>query len=121
MFAWQLYAGGLASGRPELDTLRLQLIASRQFSFRIGLVDIYGTSYFRECSSDPSGIVSIPLSELSSGKSLLLPRPYPGFQPLWFDNKLTGALSLSRVDKLEFIFISDGISRTITIGRISLH
>jgi hypothetical protein len=111
----------LPFGQADLDTLQLQLSASSQVNFRIGLVDLSGTSYYRECRSDPSGIINIPLSSMVPGKSLLLPRPYPAFQPLWFNSKLTGEFSLSLVDKLEFIFISDGISRTITIGRISLH
>jgi Cellulase (glycosyl hydrolase family 5) len=120
MFAWQLFTVGLPDLK-ELDTLKLQVSANPQASFRIGLVDMYGTSYYLQCSTDMSGIISIPLSSLAPGKSLLLPRPYPGFQPLWFDSKLTGRLSVSNIDKLEFIFISDGIPRTISIGRISLQ
>jgi len=120
MFAWQLFAGGLPDLK-ELDTLQLQVNASTPASFRIGLVDMNGTSYYRQCTTDATGMISIPLSSLVPGKTLLLPRPYPGFQPLWFDSKITGALSVSSIDKLEFIFISDGIPRTISIGRISLQ
>ncbi len=121
MFAWQLYIGNYSKKGNDPDTLQVQFNADMPVSFRVGLVDIYGTSYFKQCQSDGTGITSIPISSLTPGPSLLLPRPYPGFQALWFNSGQKEALRISAVDKLEFIYTSDGDARTISIGRISLH
>jgi hypothetical protein len=121
LFAWQTFIGDMVSGNSNSTILRIALRSTVPVNFRIGLVDIYGTSYFKECISDSTGVVDISLATLGAGPSLLLPRPYPGFLPLWFDNKRSAALTLNKVDKLEFLFKSDGIARTISISRISLH
>ncbi len=121
IFAWQLYAGDLPANTDGLDTLQIHISSTIPVSFRIGLVDMYGTSYHQQLVSDSSGLISVPLSTLKAGASLLLPRPYPRFQPLWFDNKPGGELQLSAIDKLEFIYTSDGKVKTISVGSISLH
>jgi hypothetical protein len=48
--------------------------------------------------------VEIPLTALVKDSALLLPRPYPGFLPLWFTSSATTPLRLSEVDKLEVSF-----------------
>jgi hypothetical protein len=121
LFAWHTYVGGMVPDNLNATALRIQLTATVPTSFRFGLVDIYGTSYFKECRSDSTGVIDIPLSTLKPGPSLLLPRPYPGFLPLWFDNKLPAVFRIDKVDKLEFLFYSDGVARTISIAGISLH
>ena len=121
MFAWQLYIGDYRKNGKNPDTLQIRISSGRPLSFRIGLVDIYGTSFLKQCLSDSTGLVSVPLSSLTAGPSLLLPRPYPGFQPLWFKHLENNEFRISDMDKLEFIYTSDGNPGIISIGRISLH
>jgi len=46
----------------------------------------------------------IPLSSFKSDSALLLPRPYPGFQPLMFHSAATDSFSLNDIDKLQMVF-----------------
>jgi hypothetical protein len=48
--------------------------------------------------------IEIPLSSLARDSALLLPRPFPGFLPLWFTSSATTPLTLGEVDKLEVSF-----------------
>jgi hypothetical protein len=121
IFAWQLYIGDAQIKDIIPDTLQIQISASSPVSFRIGIVDIYGTSFYKQCRSDSTGLVSVPLSSLVPGPSLLLPRPYPGFQPLWSKHLQKKELQLTDMDKLEFMYTSDGAPGIVSIGRISLH
>ncbi len=118
MFAWQLYIGDRI---PDIaDTLQIIMHNAKPLCFRIGLIDRNGTSYFSELKTDSLGLIRVPLNSLKPGPSLLLPRPYPGFQPLWFDSKQHKKLSLAELDKLEFILISDGQINTLSIKEIIL-
>lgn len=46
--------------------------------------------------------IDIPLTNFKADSSLLLPRPYPGFLPLWFKAGNFTGLNLEKMDKLEF-------------------
>ncbi len=48
--------------------------------------------------------VDIPLKEFKQDSILLLPRPYPGFQPLWFKANINSDLVLNDLEKLQVIF-----------------
>lgn len=45
--------------------------------------------------------IELPLQSFTHSQSLLLPRPYPGFMPLWFTGNTTTPLTLSQAEKLE--------------------
>ncbi|WP_222596963.1 hypothetical protein [Chitinophaga pinensis] len=45
--------------------------------------------------------IEVPLSSLSADRALLLPRPYPGFMPLWFKAAQQTAFDISQLDKIE--------------------
>ncbi|MCW3078659.1 MAG: rane or secreted protein [Segetibacter sp.] len=45
--------------------------------------------------------IEIPITGLKPDSTLLLPRPYPGFLPLWFKAGLTAPLRLDEVEKVE--------------------
>jgi hypothetical protein len=46
--------------------------------------------------------IEIPLSALNPDAMLLLPRPYPGFMPLWFKSNSTESFKLADAEKVEF-------------------
>ncbi len=48
--------------------------------------------------------IEIPLNNLKPDSALLLPRPYPGFMPLWFKAGSFTGFKLPEADKLEIIF-----------------
>lgn len=51
--------------------------------------------------------VEIPLSRLQQDSMLLLPRPYPGFMPLWFSPVGQHSFSLGDVERLQVVISSD--------------
>ncbi|WP_207513747.1 cellulase family glycosylhydrolase [Longitalea luteola] len=51
--------------------------------------------------------VEIPLSRLQQDSMLLLPRPYPGFMPLWFSPAGRHSFSIAEVEKLQVILYAD--------------
>jgi len=83
-------------------------------------VDMYGTSFYVKKRMESSGSIRISLQSLTAGPSLLLPRPYPGFLPLWFNNGFQHNFDVSRTDKLECLIYSSGEENTITIKRVTL-
>ncbi len=51
--------------------------------------------------------IAIPLSRLQPDSMLLLPRPYPGFMPLWFAPASSQSFSLSELEKLQVVLGAD--------------
>lgn len=51
--------------------------------------------------------IKIPLNKLPSDSALLLPRPYPGFQPLWFKAATKGTFDIAEAEKLQITFGGD--------------
>jgi hypothetical protein len=74
---------------------------------KLGLITTSGKTYVAatELNSDFRDI-EIPLSQFRTDSLLLLPRPYPGFQPLWFSSAVAGSGDFS-LEKFQFIFGMD--------------
>jgi hypothetical protein len=51
--------------------------------------------------------IAVPLSRLQQDSMLLLPRPYPGFMPLWFSPAGRHSFSLADVEKLQVVLGAD--------------
>ena len=51
--------------------------------------------------------IEIPLNDLSPDSELLLPRPYPGFLPLWFKASGTSDFKLSDAEKIQVTIGTD--------------
>jgi hypothetical protein len=85
----------------EFKTLVLRARSSKPVEATITLVNVYGQSFSAPVKiTDQFQEIEIPLMQFKAGKSLLLPRPYPGFLPLAF-NGGTGKLELQEVEKVE--------------------
>ncbi len=52
--------------------------------------------------------MEVSLNALKPDSSLLLPRPYPGFLPLWFKSFSNASFNLPNSEKLEVSFVSPG-------------
>ena len=70
--------------------------------------------------------IEVPLDNLKPGAALLMPRPYPGFQPLYFKSSaINEAFNLNEVEKLEIttspdLHKSKGKAYSFEIERIIL-
>lgn len=82
---------------------------SKPVKIKVNLIDKNGDAFTSETSLVPgSNICEISLNEFLPGKMLLLPRPYPGFLPLWYSNKNKNAFSLSSIEKIQIIIPKEG-------------
>jgi hypothetical protein len=110
----QLYIGSKLNNRmSDLSGVTKLIIKARTTStstakLRVVLIDQNAAAYTTsiEVSADFKTI-EIPLNGLQPDSSLLLPRPYPGFMPLWFKASSFTGFKLPEADKLEITFNSD--------------
>jgi hypothetical protein len=86
----QHYIGDVVNGigeefqQSELR-MRVRAVGAEATDLRVALVNKWGTAFAAtvQAGSDWQEI-SVPIHELQKAEALLLPRPYPGFQPLQF-------------------------------------
>jgi hypothetical protein len=108
---WQLYIDDKLPGRSgELPAFRNLVLKARvtgvpEVPLKIALLtkDGFAFSYTVRLTNTFDEVI-LPLDRFVSDSALLLPRPYPGFQPLYFAAGGSGRLQLSDLDKLEVSF-----------------
>lgn len=106
-FGWQLFVGdrlkNLKSQTTSFTKLMIRAKTDHQpAKIKVALIDADGVSYAAYISvNEQFSDIEIPLNSLRPDSALLLPRPYPSFQPLWFKSDSSGALQLNQLDKLE--------------------
>jgi len=106
---WQLFVADKLRGRlAELSAftkivVRARTTSTQPVKIRIGLInaDAFSNASFITLNQQFRNI-EIPLSNFLPDSFLLLPRPYPGFLPLWF-KAAAGNFKLDQFDKLEVI------------------
>jgi hypothetical protein len=93
---------------------RVQGVASAQARIALVTADAhaFATAFsLKETYSD----IEVPLSSLSADKALLLPRPYPGFMPLWFKAATDKPFDIRQLDKIELTNIPTADTAAYTI------
>jgi hypothetical protein len=109
---------GRQSELAAFDKLVVRLRTSKAVPVTVALVNTKAAAF---SATVPSGNtlqdIEIPLNTLRPGRFMLLPRPYPGFHPFWFQAEKPGAFSLHDLDKLQ-IFLAEGTAAT---GPITLE
>lgn len=65
--------------------------------------------------------IKVLVSSLQLDSCLLLPRPYPGFLPLWFKANATGNFNMSYAEKLQVICVGEGKAADLEIASIWLE
>ena len=65
--------------------------------------------------------IKIPFSSFKQVPLLLLPRPYPGFQPLYFKSAASAPFLLEEMEKFQFSYtLKENTEETVVISKISL-
>jgi hypothetical protein len=79
----------------------------------ISLVTANGFTYSATVTVDNQmQTIELPIGQFENGKSLLMPRPYPGFQPLYFQSSaVTEKLRIHNIEKIE-ITINGGLQKS---------
>jgi hypothetical protein len=109
--AWQYYFGEKIKGRQfELPFFKDIVVRARGIGpapvtakFSLITTDARAFSFEMTLSEDSKDIV-IPISQLRQDSLLLLPRPYPGFHPLYFNSKVKTPLDMNEIEKFEISF-----------------
>jgi len=105
---FQLYIADKIKYRlPEVSSYSKVVIRARVTSgptgkIKIALIDNDASGYGASAGlTDQFKSIEIPLSAFQPDSSLLLPRPYPDFLPLWFKASSFSGLNISKLDKLQ--------------------
>jgi hypothetical protein len=122
LMAWQYYFGDKIPGRKEnlssFTKLVVKAKSSGDLSFTVSLINTDAQSFSTIVKAGAEfKEIMIPLNKLQLDSMLLLPRPYPGFQPLWFHASSTKPFDIKNIEKLEIRFNREGLST----GNVSLE
>lgn len=109
VFGFQhVFSEALKGRRSELDAftkvvVRARTLEDKPVEARIAFVNKDASAFAAKVIlTNQFQDIEISLSSLKSDASLLLPRPYPGFMPLWFTANSLESFKLSDAEKVEF-------------------
>jgi len=110
MMGFQSFIGDYLSGRmndlSEVRTLVIRMKSNlKNTKVKVGLIDADAHFFSKEISADRDfQEIEIPLNLLKADQQLLLPRPYPGFLPLYYQSSTKAGFDLNLIEKLEVTF-----------------
>ena len=110
---WQQFISGKLKGRQSEVTsfdkivIRARTSEAKATKIKVALITKEGAAFtgFITTTAKLENL-EIPFSKLKNDLFLLLPRPYPGFQPLQFYNS-TGTFNINDLDKLQVLVVAD--------------
>jgi hypothetical protein len=126
VIGWQFYFGDKLKGRfSELTSFTKLVIRVRAESPVMAKVSLITNDAFCFSANINAGKewsdVKIPLSSLHLDSCLLLPRPYPGFLPLWFKANATGSFNMTDAEKLQIICYGEGKTADLEVASLWLE
>ena len=112
MLGFQVYFGDRmkSAGSTKLTGLDTLVIKARSTQpgankIQIGLIDVNGQFFAAKIELGPDfKAIKIPLKSLKQAAQLLLPRPYPGFGPLYAQPSPSAIFNLQQTEKVEVTF-----------------
>lgn len=114
LMGWQYYFGEKIKQRStELSSFKKLLLKARSANnpsakIKVSLINSTGAAFSKYFTVNNTMLdFEIDLSSLQPDSSLLLPRPYPGFLPLWFKANTTEPFNIANAEKIEITFGHD--------------
>jgi hypothetical protein len=113
VMGWQFYFGDKLKGRQsELSSFNKLIVRVRADNGAMAKI-ILITNDALNFSTTINAMnqwtdIAIPLSSLQPDSCLILPRPYPGFLPLWFKADATGRFNVQNAEKMQVICYGEG-------------
>lgn len=112
MLGFQVYFGDRmkSAGSTKLTGLDTLVIKARSTQpgankIQIGLIDVNGQFFAAKIELGPDfKAIKIPLTSLKQSAQLLLPRPYPGFGPLYTQPSPSAIFNIKLTEKVEVTF-----------------
>ena len=123
---WQFYFGDKLKGRQsELSSFNTLVIKARTDNPTLAKVSLITNNAFcfsaNISASNEWKEIRIPLNSLQPDSSLLLPRPYPGFLPLWFKPITNGNFYLLDAEKIQVVCYGEGKMADLEIASVWLE
>jgi hypothetical protein len=114
LMGWQYYFEDKIKGRKdELPSFTKVVVKARslqELPFSISLITADAQAFSASVKAGKEFTeIEIPLSKMQLDTMLLLPRPYPGFQPLWFHSASRKPFEINDIEKLEVRLNKEGI------------
>lgn len=130
-FGWQQYiAGKLKERQSEVASMDKMVVRARSagaepVKMKVALLTKDGGAFAAGINvTSQFQNIDIPLNSFKPDSILLLPRPYPGFQPLRFYSMTASNLNLNDIDKLQVLFdvtqSSSATSKSVELESIFL-
>lgn len=127
LLGWQSFFGDKIAGRREelssVTKLVVRARAAGPTTVKISLITTEAAAFAAAVSLNSEWAdVEIPLDRLQRDSMLLLPRPYPGFQPLRFLSGGTKPFALQEAERLQFTFEGTGsaVSQRVEVESVYL-
>lgn len=114
IYVMQNYIGNITSGISRTaDKYKLIQVngkaTDKPVKIEVTLINKDGNAYTTKTSlSADQNFQVINLKDLTDGRMLLLPRPYPGFLPFWYTSKTKKPFSLSEIERIQFMVPVEG-------------
>lgn len=127
LLGFQTYIADYLAGRiGDLAGMNMLVIRVKSNTIntkvKVGLIDAAAHFFSKEISANQEfQEIEIPLSQLTADQQLLLPRPYPGFLPLYYRSPSKAAFDLKQVEKLEVTFASGLLNQSVTLTVSSIY
>lgn len=126
VMGWQFYFGDKLKGRQSeissFKNLVVRVRSENSSSSKITLITKDAFAFSAEIKPTNQWTeIKIPINNLRTDSLLLLPRPYPGFLPLWFKANGTAAFRIEDAEKLQVICIGEGKAAGLEVSSIWLE
>lgn len=125
---WMLYIGDKLTPRAtELDSfttirVRARSAVNKPIQVKVLLINNDAVAYSAVITvNNTLQNISIPVATMQKEEMLLLPRPYPSFQSLWFNSNSTNTLQLHQVEKIEVVMDQEPGGTGVSIESIQLQ
>ncbi len=110
-----------ASNLQEYKTLTLQIEGQKQTSAKVILVDQHASAVSATFKVEADGSsIDVPINSLKPDAFMLLPRPYPGFQELYFSRPDKGKFNMQNLEKIQVLLQGDDQENEVRIMNIKL-
>jgi hypothetical protein len=110
-FGWQQYITAKLKGRQsEISFFDKLLVRARTSDaepskLKVALITKDGAAFSTYITvTNEFKKIEVPFNSLKQDSTLLLPRPYPGFQPLMFMSSVKGSFNLTDIEKIQIFF-----------------
>jgi hypothetical protein len=110
LMGFQTYIADYLEGRvadvAQIKTLVIRLKSNGSGTrVKIGMIDTDAHFFSKAISANQAfQEIEIPLNQFKADQQLLLPRPYPGFLPLYYQSPTEADFDLKNMEKLEVTF-----------------